>query len=125
MSEHTPTPWSLFDLNGVLAIKNPRSDASHNEIVFWTGFDASHYPKQARANAAFIVTAVNNHDALVNALRNARNYIDAVIINTPDKKKRRNFSECLRIIEAALEPVGGPHFPAEDPSAHVGGGEES
>jgi hypothetical protein len=69
MSEHTPTPWKLFHSNGTIAIKNPRSRSSHNEIVFWTGFDASHYPDLALANARFIVNAVNAHDALLAALQ--------------------------------------------------------
>ena len=68
MAEHTPTPWELFDDSGVTAIINPRACSSKREIVFWTGFDASHYPKQAKANAAFIVKAVNNHDQMVKAL---------------------------------------------------------
>lgn len=68
MSKHTPTPWELFDCNGVVAIRNPRARSSKSEIVFWSGFDASHYPKKARANAAFIVQAVNNHDFLIKVL---------------------------------------------------------
>lgn len=69
MSKHTPTPWALFSSNGTIAIKNPRSQKSYNEIVFWTGFDASHYPEQAEANAAFIVKAVNSHDTMMTALQ--------------------------------------------------------
>jgi hypothetical protein len=58
--------------------------------------------------------AADTIDTLVNALRNARNYIDAVVINTPDRKKRRNYAECLRIIEDALKPVGGNSFEGDD-----------
>lgn len=80
-SGHTPLPWKLFNRNGVIAIKSAEKQ-SHNEIVFWTGFDASHYPEAAAANAALIVTAVNSHaallaerDALRSALRTAFNYL--------------------------------------------------
>lgn len=64
MSEHTPTPWAVFGDDDTVAIVNPRGRAPKNEIVFWSGFDASHYPKQVKANAALIVEAVNNHEAL-------------------------------------------------------------
>jgi DNA-binding NarL/FixJ family response regulator len=69
MEKPTRTPWALFHSNGVIAIRNPRSRSSHNEIVFWSGFDASHYPKQALANATLIVKAVNSHDDLLKALQ--------------------------------------------------------
>lgn len=69
MSKHTSTPWELFDRNGIVAVRNPRTRSKKSEIVFWTGFDSSHFPKQAKANAAFIVKAVNSHDALVKALQ--------------------------------------------------------
>lgn len=69
MTQHTPAPWELFNKNGTIAIKNPRSRKSHNEIVFWTGFDASHYPEKALANATHIVRCVNIHSALVAALQ--------------------------------------------------------
>lgn len=69
MTIHTPTPWSLFRENSLLAIVNPRARSSKREIVFWTGFDSSHYPKQAKANADLIVKAVNSHEALVAALQ--------------------------------------------------------
>jgi len=64
VSEHTPTPWAVFGDDDTVAIVNPRGRAPKNEIVFWSGFDASHYPKQVKANAALIVEAVNNHEAL-------------------------------------------------------------
>lgn len=39
---------------------------------------------------------------LEEALRVARRYVDAVIANSPDKKKQRNYGECLQVIDAAL-----------------------
>jgi len=76
MTEHTPTPWELFDCNGVVAIRNPRARSSKSEIVFWSGFDASHYPKQASANAAFIVEAVNNHETLKARVKELEEEVD-------------------------------------------------
>lgn len=69
MTGHTPTPWALFSESGIIAIRNPRARSSKSEIVFWSGFDASHYPKQAEANAALIVRAVNSHQTFVDALQ--------------------------------------------------------
>jgi hypothetical protein len=109
MSEHTPTPWELFEVNDTIAIKNPRHKSSHNEIVFWTGFDASHYPKQARANAAFIVRAVNSHDALIeraeNALECLRNAHDQLIEYPELESLRITINVQCRAISAALAQV--------------------
>jgi hypothetical protein len=74
--EHTRTPWALYHSNGTIAIKNPRSHRSKNEIVFWTGFDSSHYQKEALANAAFIVEAVNNYEKMREALTEIRRQCD-------------------------------------------------
>lgn len=69
MSGHTPTPWALFNLNGVLEIHDS-DDLNHaKSVVHWTGFDAAQGDfSERQANAALIVKAVNAHDALVNAL---------------------------------------------------------
>lgn len=77
---HTPTPWRLFDENGVLAIKSSERQ-SHNEVIFWTGFDGSHYPKANRANAALIVRAVNSHAELVKALEEIERGTVAVLLD--------------------------------------------
>lgn len=68
MTEHTPTPWRVFDMNGTIAIMAGKLER-HNEVIHWSGFDASHFPDDVAANAAFIVKAVNNHDKLVQALQ--------------------------------------------------------
>lgn len=104
MAEHTPTPWHFEELEhrpdgcGYIRHETDRFEISHHG-------DTGRTREENLANAALIVKAVNSHDALVNALQNARRYINAVIVNTPDKKKRRNFGDCLRIIDAALAKV--------------------
>lgn len=69
MTEHTPTPWRLYDEGATTAIMATTVPAPKNEVVHWSGFDACHFStRKAKANAAFIVKAVNNHDALVKHL---------------------------------------------------------
>lgn len=104
MGAHTSTPWELFDRCDTLSIRNPRAHSSKSEIVFWTGFDSTHYPKQARANAAFIVKAVNNHDALVNALALAEAVLNEYAI------KNGGQIEALLPIRKALAEAGGAYL---------------
>ena len=67
MSEqtHTPTPWvhyhyPLSKKEGAIdAIMHKGTPSPKNEIVFWSGFEASHFPKAATANARRIVACVN------------------------------------------------------------------
>jgi len=76
MSERTPTPW-WTDTEG-------RGDQQHNVIcgsldahgtqVVVDDLNAGYLldPEERHANAAFIVKAVNNHEALVAMLEDAR-----------------------------------------------------
>jgi hypothetical protein len=75
MSEHTPTPWRNDQKPDALIV----CDAEGGSIADCAppGPWMSH--KVALANAAFIVKAVNNHDALVKALDGMVNmYADLV-----------------------------------------------
>ena len=55
--QHTPGPWRVFDKPGTLAVMGPAKTDQHNEVVHWSGFDSSHYPDQAKANARLIAAA--------------------------------------------------------------------
>lgn len=61
----TPTPWRVFNENGVISVME---SGSNKEIIHWAGFDSSSFQKENLANAQLIVTAVNAHDDLVGAL---------------------------------------------------------
>lgn len=75
-TEHSPTPWVLgFDYHRTLIRTGDASTGRRVATTFITG-DAS--AKVNVANAAFIVRAVNSHDALVEALEAALAWIDAV-----------------------------------------------
>lgn len=80
MSKHTPTPWHVVKMYGwgdSLCISR-RSQADLDGVagegpIAVMSRGASHWetPFPVEANAAFIVRAVNAHDALVEALKGA------------------------------------------------------
>jgi hypothetical protein len=59
-TRHTPTPWSLQ--NGLICALNGRA-------IIDPGHIAGETEEECEANAAFIVRAVNNHEALVESLK--------------------------------------------------------
>ena len=63
MSKHTPGPWRLFNENGTVAVMAGKRP-THNEVVHWTGFDASHFPRQTVANGRLIAAAPEMYAAL-------------------------------------------------------------
>jgi hypothetical protein len=63
ISKFTPGPWTLFNKNGIISIyKNKK------EVIKWTGFDSSDYPKDALANATLIAAAPDLFSALINII---------------------------------------------------------
>lgn len=46
----TPGPWWAFDKNDTVAVMKGKRD----EVICWTGFDASHFRENASANAEAI-----------------------------------------------------------------------
>lgn len=97
----TPLPWKVFtNPDGTKVVGVGGLDG---EGILDAGFGVWAWKDpDGIANADFIVKACNSYPAMKAALETARNYVDAVVMNTPDKKKRRNYAECLRIIDAAL-----------------------
>lgn len=65
MTEHTALPWSLDDDGDTIYIW---ADAVKDYVALATDFS---WGAPHKANAAFIVKAVNNHDALMQALMDA------------------------------------------------------
>ena len=61
-SEHTPTPWRVGDAGNT--VFGPKTDKPAPQIIA----DLMGCGENRKANAAFIVRAVNSHDLLVNAL---------------------------------------------------------
>lgn len=89
-SAHSPLPWSVFDnitrrhrCPGIEAATDSRG-LQFSVIVWGDDEDGNagvqgHTAGEARANAEFIVRAVNTHDALVDALRRLRNEVSALM----------------------------------------------
>ncbi len=73
----TPTPWEAQPFgdgeDGVGILGLPLNGLVAWVTMFPTEMDAND-PTRAKANAALIVKAVNNHDALVKALEKLRSY---------------------------------------------------
>jgi len=67
MSEHTPTPWMVDDDMIITQV-----DAIPDDIICERTNEMPIKHSNWEANAAFIVKAVNNHDALVKALKESR-----------------------------------------------------
>lgn len=59
---YTPGPWRLFNKNRTVAVM--AGDGPRNEVVSWTGFDASDFPKQVVANARLIAAAPELYETL-------------------------------------------------------------
>jgi hypothetical protein len=76
MSEHTPTPWFVsgvrFRMNGGEWLSVNRYDEAlkRDENVALVGYDPRN--GAGAADAAFIVKAVDNHDALIDLLTKLR-----------------------------------------------------
>jgi len=104
MSEHTPTPWRI----------TPSVPSDGFECYWLTGNFGPHNAEKEicaingpqsgvqAANAAFIVKAVNNHDALVRALRESAADI-VCCCKDPDDPY---VAEVLRRIADVLASVG-------------------
>jgi len=92
----TLRPWAVRDREIV---------AGGLVVAMTAGFPLNGSPNE---NAALIVSAVNSHDAMkecVEALRDARNYVDASSLNITSKDGRRNYRGCLARIDSALAKV--------------------
>ena len=74
---HTPTPWGYtYDGSSEWSI-GPAADPQSNPVMsIWSRND-----DRARANAAFIVRAVNCHDELIDACRDA---LHALEVTNPE-----------------------------------------
>jgi hypothetical protein len=111
MGERTETPWELVpgdehhgpyivgptgDVADLYVMSNPNAPSVRN------GGDSKPLPFiNAEANAAFIVKAVNAHETLVSALREARNCVLGYI----DRCDYTRGNAVLAKIDTALESV--------------------
>ena len=97
MSSFTPTPWGIERTRDTLWVGPMRPDGIKVASIVFSLHCGPDYTDEAndqeRANAAFIVKAVNSHTALVTALRAARNALTSGF----------NTVGAVKVIDAALE----------------------
>lgn len=75
MADHTPTPWcTREDSSNCIAIcfdpQHPNAEGDEVASVYREGIPTN---DEMRADAAFIVLAVNNHEMLIEALKDILN----------------------------------------------------
>ena len=82
-AQHTPTPW---DTNGFLSNDGIRIYHRQDEVAHLSdiGLDQD----VLEAHAAFIIRAVNAHDDLLAALKEARNFVLATPFAAPTQLAR-------------------------------------
>jgi hypothetical protein len=99
-AKHTPLPWHTIvnDLDQMILITTEERSLGQKVPIakIELGFDEP-FESHQRANAAYIVKAVNSHEALLKALR----YIDL----TNDNPARYS-SQIDQIVSAALKIAG-------------------
>lgn len=97
MADHSQTPW--FHTRNSLNETNTHAHVSSTADE--AGDIATCWLDDAKANAAFIVKAVNSHDALVKALEKVRSY------NVDIAAERINYRphDHIQIIDEALATI--------------------
>jgi hypothetical protein len=106
MGEHTPLPWHFDELEhrpdgcGYIRHESDRFEISHHG-------DTGRSREENLANAAFIVKAVNNHDALVAEVEKLREAMKgaAIVANTAGsllKEKDERIDALVKALEEIL-----------------------
>lgn len=76
MGKHTPTPWKLTEMRTrhghICEVYGANNEYSIAHV-------AGRNPDEREANALLIVRAVNNHEALVEALKNQNEWVRAAL----------------------------------------------
>lgn len=107
-SKATARPWAV---NGSLIVVD-----CYGKIIADTDISLQHPPKryveraEAQANAALIIQAVNAHDALVSALRDAQSWLNSSEVQYVISHKlgeQAALHKTLREVQAALRLAEG------------------
>jgi hypothetical protein len=116
MNEHTPTPWMthragemLPDDWMIVADMGLTPNGIQQVSTVARALSIRQTPETTAANAAFIVKAVNNHEALVQALKTARARIEYLGAACNDPRHFQNNADVvLPNIDRVLDLVGSP-----------------
>jgi hypothetical protein len=104
---HTPTPWrvrELIDRPDLFHVSAPTPEGHpyHGHTKEIEIMSDEHYPTK-RADAEFIVRAVNSHEALVEACNEAKKALEYLHVNDSDY----SFPSTLSTINAAIKLAEG------------------
>lgn len=106
MADHTPTPWCIPDGEDNESLVCQQIDGRCGIIIFGTADKFRSWQRrieyaEQNANAAFIVKAVNSHDALVEALRTIADIAEG-------SGTVNSLPNIAKIARAALETIKEP-----------------
>ena len=111
MSERSPTPWFVHDFTEVPDFTDPLPvdvtiSCDHPATITVASMDRGMTAtlEEARANAAFIVHAVNLHDEMVEALREA----EACMSIVEPKDYKDEYLRILGVVRSALSKSTPP-----------------
>ena len=91
--KHTPTPWKVNKRAAFLVEAENRSIGSVGG--YSDGTDDTHF--ENKANAAFIVKAVNSHDKLLNTLKEVEYFLTQIDpVHWPSRKGARQEIAAVR-----------------------------
>ena len=102
MSKHTKTPWRLGGFASIWSGVQEQSAISSDLVCVLPELD-----ENREGNAEFIIRAVNSHDALVEALEEARNCL-ATWMEIAEPNDVRGYDEdAIKQIDKALKLAKG------------------
>jgi hypothetical protein len=108
VSGWTKGPWRVFHQSGVLSVM---AGETTREVVHWSGFDSSHFPNQAVANAHLISQAPALYDALRSFCISVSPYTDLKpdpeVYAEIQREYGGGIAEAWRQARAALAAAGG------------------
>lgn len=90
--KHTPTPWEILEDKLCIDIKGL-------DGLFICALADRHYD-QDKANAQFIVKAVNSHDEMVNALGDVLEFLQELVVKNKYSRTQREHDLYIRIAQA-------------------------
>ena len=97
-TKHAKTPWELHEGQDYISFwANKQRDSVLGEILC--------SPEYVRNDAQFIIKAVNNHEKLVEALKDCLTDINALGYSRPKEYAQRRFEAINYTINQVLESI--------------------
>jgi len=110
-SEHTPVPWGIEATDTTLWVGPMRPDGKKIEdLVFYIRVDPEYTDAalaKRKANAAFVIKAVNSHNALVSALEQIIEMNVQYAIDRYGDASQAEMMACVSTARAALAEAKG------------------